>query len=159
MSEWTNKAKIDAREAGADIPLIITRAVPRKMTRSIDRVNGVYVCKPDDAVGMVHVLRQVLIMSMGRKVLLEARNTAAEMLYDEITSPSGIARLQALFDGYQRTINQIQAEKRASDLNFRKRETEARNFFNALVDTVSSIQMAVGSDSVPQLTRMMEPPQ
>lgn len=158
MSEWTNKVKIDAREAEADIPLIITKAIPRKMTRNIDRIDGVYVCKPDDAIGMIHILRQVLIMSTGRRMLSESRNTAAEMLYDQITSPTGIARLQALFDGYQRTVNQIQAEKRASDLNFRKREAEARNFFNALVDTVTSIQMAIGSESIPQLTRMMELP-
>ena len=122
MSEWTVKAKNDARNAEADLALIISRSVPRQMSRAIDFIDGVYVCRPPDAIGILHIPRQMLIRSTARKTPTESKETAAETLYETITSPAGLARLQALSDAYARTMTQITAEKMAADLNFRKRE-------------------------------------
>ena len=97
---WIPKLKEDLRAEKANIPIIITEAMPKDMDDDIGQVNGVWVCKPALAIILGTLLRKALLDAGRQKALAANRGSTAEALYNFVTSHEFIQQIEAMVETY-----------------------------------------------------------
>lgn len=140
---WIQKIKDDQREAKADIAVIITTALP-KGTKHIGLVDGVWVVDFQSYYGVASILRNALFDVAKAKSSAEGRKDKATAVYDYINGNEFRGRIEQVVEAFIEMQEDLNAEKRATERIWAKREKQAQRAISGLSGMYGDLQGRVG---------------
>jgi len=152
---WIEKFKIDIREKGASIGVLVTETLPADMTRMGYR-DGIWICSYPEFKGLSSVLRESII-SMHR-VLSQQENRGDKMslVYDFLTSNEFRLQVEAIVEGFTQMKIDLDSEKRAMASIWKKREKQIEKVLLNTSDMYSSIR-GIAGNAVPAVRHLELP--
>lgn len=148
---WIPKLKEDLRAEKANIPIIVSEALPKDMEEEIGQVDGVWICKPKLALIMGSLLRKGLLDVARQKALTDSRDSTAEALYNFVTSHEFVQQIEAMVETYKDMSVQIQKERIAYEKLWSQREKQTQKLLLSTANIVGSMQGHIGSASMPRI--------
>ena len=107
---WLAKLRGDQREAGCEIAVITSLALPEGID-SFGLLDGVWVCAPRYAVPLATSLRQGLIDVAGAKGRAMGQETKMEMVYDYLTGTQFKQRVDAIVEKFEDMQDNLRKER------------------------------------------------
>ncbi len=145
---WIGKLKEDLRNEKANIPIIITEAMPKEIRGEIGHLNQVWICKPNMAIILGSLLRKSLLDAGYQKALAENRGTKAEALYSFVTSHEFIQQIESMVETYRDMTTQVTKERTAFEKLWAQRDKQARSLLSNTANIIGSMQGYLGASSV-----------
>lgn len=118
---WIQKVKDDQREAKADVAVIVSEALPKGL-RHFRQIDGVWVTDVATVVSFAAALRFMLIQVANTKIVQTGKEEKMEVVYSYLTGPEFRNRVQAIMEGFVGMKRDLDAEKRAMERIWAKRE-------------------------------------
>lgn len=154
--DWTQKLKDDLRQSKANIPVIISTALPKEIVSGFGSLDGVWVCEPKYIKPLAEVLRQGLINVAREKHTGKDRGTKADAVYDYLTSNEFRQQVESIIEAHTGLIMQIQKEKVAFEKIWKEREAQAQRIIGSTARIYGSISGLAGQ-SLPMLPSLSLP--
>lgn len=150
---WVTKLKDNQRSAKADVAVIITTALPEGVEH-IGQVDGVWVTDFQSFTGIALALRASLIEVANAKNAQVGRREKAEEVYEYLNGVEFRGRVQALVESFVAMREDLEAEKRAFEKAWSKRDKQIVRALNASAGFYGDLQGLIGSSlqEIPQLT-------
>jgi hypothetical protein len=148
--KWLQKLKDDRQEAHADIAVLVTTAMPKNFAHPFGQIGDVWVAPPHLVQPLAEALRVVLLESNRLKQINSGRNEKMEALYNYLASPAFAQRIGTMMDSFVAMKGDLEAEKRAMQKIWSKRETQLSRVTLSMSSVVGELQ-AIAQDSLPQL--------
>lgn len=120
---WIEKLKADIVEKKADIGVLVTKTMPTDMDR-FGLKDGIWVCSFDEFKGLCAVLRESIINISTAITSHDNKGDKMGMLYDFLTSNEFGLQIEAIVEGFSTMQTDLQAEKRAMNKIWKKREKQ-----------------------------------
>ncbi|HVZ95888.1 MAG TPA: DUF2130 domain-containing protein, partial [Chitinophagaceae bacterium] len=99
-ADWIEKLKADMHSQGADIAVIVTKAMPKDMHQFGER-NGVYICSFKEVTSVTAILRNAIIRVSEVKKSQENKGEKMVALYNYLTSHEFTGNMNALREGFR----------------------------------------------------------
>ncbi len=148
-NDWTPKLKTDQRNAGADIAILVSNALPADI-ETFDFYEGVYVCAPRYVLPLALITRQTL---MG---IAKARNTSAgqkdkmELVYDYLTGSQFKHRVEAICEQFNAMQADLNKERAAMNRIWAKRDKQIQAVIENTVGLHGDLE-GIAGQSMPQI--------
>jgi hypothetical protein len=152
---WIQKLKDDQREAKADISIIISEALPAEMDH-FKQISGVWVSDMASSLSLAIALRALLIHVMRANSAQEGKNEKMEIMYNYLMGPEFRNRVEAIVESFVLMKNDFDAEKRAMQKIWAKREKQIENVIAHIGGMHGDLQGIAGA-SLPSI-RVLELP-
>lgn len=121
--EWIEKLKADSRTLNADIPVIVTQAMPKGMDCFGER-NGVWICDFSDVRALTTVLRDLVIKVYNAAKSQENRGDKMTLLYNYLVSREFAEQWSAIREGFLQMKMGIQRERDQMEKLWKAREKQ-----------------------------------
>ena len=118
---WIQKVKDDQREAKADVAVIVSEALPKGL-RHFRQISGVWVTDVPTVVSFAAALRFMLIQVTNTKIIQTGKEEKMGVVYSYVTGPEFRNRVQAIIESYVGLKSDLDAERRAMERIWAKRE-------------------------------------
>jgi len=155
---WIEKFKTDMRAKGATIGVIVTEAMPKDMERMGMR-DGVWICGFEEFKGLSAVLRESVVQISNAVVAQENRGDKMTLLYDYLTGHEFRMQIEAIVEGFVQMKTDLEAEKRAMEGIWKKREKQIEKVVLNTTHMHGAIRGIAGAaiQPVPQLAMPEDP--
>jgi hypothetical protein len=120
---WIPKLKADQRESKADMSVLVSSVLPKEIS-NFGLKDGVWISDYASAIGLAAVLRETLQRISMARVMGEGVNFKAEQVYKYVCGPEFRQRVEALVDAFKQMHDDLDAEKRAINRLWSKREAQ-----------------------------------
>ena len=141
---WMEKFKTDIRERGADIGVLVTESMPADMERMGLR-DGIWVCSFEEFRGLCVVLRESVIRLSNAVATQENKGDKMGMIYDYLTGNEFRLQVEAIVEGFTQMQVDLEAEKRAMQGIWKKREKQIEKVLLNTTHMYSSVRGIAGS--------------
>lgn len=148
---WIPKLKEDLRTAKANIPIIITEAMPKELKEDIGQCEGVWICKPQMAIVLATLLRKSLLDAGYQKALAENKGSKADLLYNFVTSHEFVQQIEGMVETYKEMTTQVVKERTAFEKLWSQREKQAQRLLMGTANIIGSMQGYIGQSSMPRI--------
>ncbi|OGM13544.1 hypothetical protein A3A76_03530 [Candidatus Woesebacteria bacterium RIFCSPLOWO2_01_FULL_39_23] len=145
---WLIKLKSDLRAEKANIPIIVSSALPKEAESGLGLKEGVWVCGYGQMLPMATILRKNLLDLGFQKAVSAHKGDKAENLYDYITSHEFKQQLESLVEVYKEMQDQILKERASFERVWRAREGQMQRLITASANIVGNVQGRVGSSAL-----------
>ncbi len=146
-NEWIEKLKADMRSQGAEIAVIVTRAMPRDMD-CFGIKDGVWICSFSEARALATVLRDGVIRVFNTVKNNENKGDKMQLLYGYLTSNEFAEQWKAIREGFMAMKLSIQKERDAMEKLWKSREKQLEKVLLNAAHIRGSIEGISGMDSV-----------
>lgn len=146
-SDWIEKLKADMRSQGADIAVIVTKAMPKDMD-CFGIKDGVWVCSFNEVKALTAVLRDGVIRVFNTAKNNENKGDKMHLLYDYLTSSEFAEQWKAIREGFMSMKLSIQKERDAMEKLWKAREKQLEKVLLNAAHIRGSIEGISGMDSV-----------
>ncbi|HEV8503858.1 MAG TPA: DUF2130 domain-containing protein [Chitinophagaceae bacterium] len=146
-NEWIEKLKTDMRSQGADIAVIVTKAMPRDMDCFGIR-DGVWVCDFSEVKALAGVLREGVIRVFNTAKTNENRGDKMHLLYGYLTSSEFAEQWKAIREGFLAMKISIQRERDAMERLWKTREKQLEKVLLNATHIRGSIEGIAGMDAI-----------
>ncbi|HAA2100097.1 TPA_asm: DUF2130 domain-containing protein [Campylobacter coli] len=139
--EWLDKLKLDSIAAKSDIAVLITKTMPKDKEKTHFK-EGILICTFNEFKGVLAVLRESIINSYKLKNALQNKDEKNHILYEYLNSKEFNTQITFILKTYQNMKEELEAEKRALQNIWKKRERAIENLsFNstAIVSSLNAI--------------------
>jgi hypothetical protein len=120
-NEWISKVKDDMRLQQAGLAVIVTDALPERMTR-FGELEGVWICTFSDFKALAALLRNSMIRIGEVVQAQENRECKMNLVYNYVTSTEFKQKLEAAFESYRDMQEDLMKEKALFASQWAKRE-------------------------------------
>lgn len=141
---WTTKLKEDLRAEGANIPVIVSEALPPEASSGMGVKDGVWVVGYHLVLPLAVLLRRNLLEVAYQKVVSKERGSKAELLYEYVTGHEFRQQLEALVEVYQEMKDQIDKERAAFERLWKGREAQLKRMINSAANISGDMQGLIG---------------
>jgi len=141
---WVDKFKSDLRSQKANIPVLVTTALPKEI-EGFGFYQNIWVCLPKFAVSLAVALRRNLISSAFERAAAVGKGEKAELLYSYVSSHEFRQRVEALVEVFQDMQGQIFKERTAFEKSWKQREAQMQRLFVNTAGMYGEMQGLVGS--------------
>ena len=148
--KWLQKLKDDQQEANAEIAVLVTTAMPKGITESFTRVGDVWVVAPHVMRPVAETLRVILLEAHRLKLVNTGRNEKMESLYNYLSSPQFSQRVRTMLESFEAMRSDLEAEKRAMQKIWAKRQTQIERVTGSMVSVVGELQ-GIAHEALPEL--------
>lgn len=145
---WVTKLKDDLRATKANVPVIISDNLPKGLDCDIHYYKGVWVCKPRAAVALATLLRRGLLEVAREKAISKHRGTAADALYNYVTSHEFVQPIEAMVEVYMEMKADVTRERAAFSKLWEKREIQADKLLTNTATIIGGMQGQLGTGAV-----------
>ena len=145
---WVAKLKSDLRAEKANIPVIVSQALPIEIEGGFGLKDGVWVCGFNQALPMAVILRKNLLDLGFQKAVSAHKGDKADYLYEYITSHEFRQQVEALAEVYKEMQDELNKEKASFERIWKAREGQLRRLITSTANVVGSIQGRVGSSAL-----------
>jgi hypothetical protein len=146
-NEWIEKLKTDMRSQGADIAVIVTKAMPRDMD-CFGIKDGVWVCDFTEVKALASVLREGVIRVFNTAKSNENRGDKMHLLYGYLTSSEFAEQWKAIREGFLAMKLSIQRERDAMERLWKTREKQLEKVLLNAAHIRGSIEGIAGMDAI-----------
>jgi hypothetical protein len=146
-ADWIDKLKTDMLSQGADIAVIVTKAMPKDMEQFGEK-NGVYICSFKEAKSLTTILRNAIIKVSETKKSQENKGEKMVSLYNYLTSQEFVGNWNAIRDGFRSLRNMLQKEREDFEKNWKKKEKQIDLIIQNSLHISGSIEGIAGQDSI-----------
>ncbi|MGH2328129.1 DUF2130 domain-containing protein [Campylobacter taeniopygiae] len=139
--EWLDKLKLDSIAAKSDIAVLITKTMPKDKEKTHFK-EGILICTFAEFKGVLAVLRESIINAYKLKNALQNKDEKNHILYEYLNSKEFNTQITFILKTYQTMREELDAEKRALQNIWKKRERAIENLsFNstAIVSSLNAI--------------------
>ena len=153
--KWLQKLKDDQQTANADIAVLVTTAMPKGVSDSFCRLGDVWVVSPEVMRPVAETLRVILLEAQRLKLVNSGRSEKMEQLYNYLSSTQFSQRVRTMLEGFESMRSDLEAEKRAMQRIWAKRQTQIERVTGSMTSVVGELQ-AIAHDQLPQLDSVMD---
>jgi hypothetical protein len=141
---WIAKFKEDIRNASANIGIIVSKELPDEYgdMRAVEA--NVWAVKPKLALALASAMRNQIISVFTANHNNENKDEKMEILYQFLTGPEFRHRIEAIVENYGALQNEIEKEKRASQLRWTKQEKSIRVVIDSTIGMYGDLQGITG---------------
>ncbi|HDZ5140413.1 TPA: DUF2130 domain-containing protein [Campylobacter jejuni] len=139
--EWLDKLKLDSIAAKSDMAVLITKTMPKDKEKTHFK-EGILICTFNEFKGVLAVLRESIINAYKLKNALQNKDEKNHILYEYLNSKEFNTQITFILKTYQNMKEELEAEKRALQNIWKKRERAIENLsFNstAIVSSLNAI--------------------
>ena len=148
--EWCSKLKTDLRSSKANIPAIVSQALPEEAKDGMGVRDGVWVCNYTLVVPLAILLRKNLYDVARQKAMSVDRGSKAEALYSFVTSHEFQQQVEALVEVYKEMTEQITKERMVFERSWKSREAQVKRLFTSTAGIVGTVG-GIAGNSMPQI--------
>jgi hypothetical protein len=141
---WIQKLKDDQRAARAEVAVVVSTALPKEVNR-FGLLEGIWVADFSSAVGLATALRATLIQVARASYALEGKNEKMELLYRYLSGTGFKQHVEAIVESFVSMKNDLDAEKRAMEKIWAKREGQINRVVNNTAGMYGDLQGIIGS--------------
>jgi len=146
-NDWIEKLKVDMRNMGAEIAVIVTKAMPKDMDGFGIR-DGVWICTFSEVKALAAVLRDGVIRVFNAAKSQENKGDKMHLLYNYLTSSEFSEQWKAIREGFMSMRMSIQKERDAMEKLWKQREKQLEKVLLNAAHVRGSIEGIAGMDSV-----------
>ncbi len=146
-NEWIEKLKADMRSLGAEIAVIVTKAMPKDMDCMGIR-DGVWVCSFGEVKALAAALRDGVIRTFNAAKTNENKGDKMHLLYDYLTSSEFAEQWKAIREGFMSMKHSIQKERDTMERLWKAREKQLEKVLLNAAHVRGSIEGIAGMNSV-----------
>lgn len=149
---WLPKLRDDQRAAKADLAVLVTTAMPDGVAH-IGQVDGVWVASVAAYLGLTQALRASLVELAQAKQAQVGRRDKAEVILDYLNGVEFRGRVQAMVESFVSMREGVDAERRAFEKIWSRREKELGRAMTAAAGMWGDLQgLGTSLQAIPQLT-------
>ncbi len=141
---WITKFKDDLRAQKANIPVLVTTALPKEID-GFGLYKGVWVTEPKLAVSVAVALRKNLLDVTYERSIASNKGEKADLLFGYVTSHEFRQRVEALVEVFSEMQSQIVKERIAFEKSWKQRESQLQRLFINTAGMYGEMQGLVGS--------------
>lgn len=146
-ADWIEKLKNDMLSQGADIAVIVTKAMPKDMDQFGEK-NGVYICNFTEVKSLSTVLRNAILKISESKKSQENKGEKMVSLYNYLTSHEFTGNWNAIREGFRQLRNMMQKEREDFEKNWKKKEKQIELIIQNSLHISGSIEGIAGQDTI-----------
>jgi len=146
-NDWIEKLKTDMRSNGAEIAVIVTKAMPKDMD-CFGIKDGVWICSFGEVKALAAVLRDGVIRVFNAAKNQENKGDKMHLLYDYLTSSEFAEQWKAIREGFISMKMSIQKERDAMERLWKAREKQLEKVLLNAAGVRGSIEGIAGMNSV-----------
>ena len=143
--EWIEKLKADMRSRGADIAVIVTKAMPKEMD-CFGIKDGVWICSFSEVKALAGVLWDGVIRVFNTSKSNENKGDKMHLLYSYLTSNEFAEQWKAIREGFMSMKLSIQKERDAMERLWKAREKQLEKVLLNAAHVRGSIEGISGND-------------
>lgn len=151
VDEWATKLKEDLRAEKADIPVIVTTALPKEITTGLGLYEGVWVVKYELALVLSSILRKNLLDVARQKAVSAQKSDKASMLYDYVTGHEFRQQVEAIAEVFKEEQDLIAKERASFERIWKAREARNKRLLMSTANIYGSVQGLAGT-SMPKIS-------
>ncbi len=144
--EWIEKLKTDMRALGADMAVLVTKAMPKDIEDGFGEKNGVWVCSFSDVKPIVHILRDMVIKVHSAGKSRENMGDKMALLYQYLVSTEFAEQWRAIREGFMSMKISIQRERDQMEKLWKAREKQLEKVLLNAAHIRGSIEGIAGMD-------------
>ncbi len=152
---WLAKLRDDQRRCGADVALIISQALPKRVEH-FDLIDGVWVAHPRCAIPVAVALRQGLIDVNSSRMIQQGQQTKMEQVYQYLTGTKFRQRVEAVVEKFNDMREDLDKERKFMGRQWAKRETQILSVIESTVGMVGDLQGIAGK-AMPEFPSLDRP--
>lgn len=137
---WVPKFKNDIREAGASIGVIVATELPPEFGEMQNIEKNVWAVKPKLAVMLASALRSTILQVDAMSKMNVGKDAKMEALFTFISGPEFRHRIEAVVENYGQLQDEIEKEKRASQLRWSRQEKSIRAVIDNTIGMYGDLQ-------------------
>ena len=145
--DWIEKLKKDMRSTGAEIAVLVTKAMPKDM-ECFGLKEGVWVCTFSEVKAMANVLRDGIVRVFTSAKGQENKGDKMHLLYDYLTSNEFSEQWKAIREGFLAMKTGIQRERDSMERIWKAREKQLEKVLLNSAHVKGSIEGIAGHDSI-----------
>ncbi len=146
-NDWIEKLKTDMRSNGAEIAVIVTKAMPKDMD-CFGIKDGLWICSFGEVKALAAVLRDGIIRVFNAAKNQENKGDKMHLLYDYLTSSEFAEQWKAIREGFMSMKMSIQRERDAMEKLWKQREKQLEKVLVNAAHVRGSIEGIAGMNSV-----------
>jgi len=146
-NDWIEKLKTDKRNRGADVAVIVTRAMPKDLN-SFGEKEGVWICSFGEVKAVAAILRESIIKVFNASKTVENKGDKMHLLYDYLTSSEFAEQWKAIREGFMSMKLSIQKERDTMERLWKAREKQLEKVLLNAAHVRGSIEGIAGMNSV-----------
>jgi hypothetical protein len=146
-AEWIEKLKTDMRSLGAEIAVIVTKAMPKDM-ECFGVKDGVWVCSFGEVRALASVLRDGVIRVYNAAKMNDNKGDKMNLLYGYLTSNEFAEQWKAIREGFMSMKLSIQKERDAMERLWKAREKQLEKVLLNAAHIRGSIEGIAGTGAV-----------
>lgn len=147
---WLAKLRNDMRTAKADMAVLVTQTLPRDVD-GFALVEDVWVTSFRMAIPLAVALREHLTHVAAMRTVSHGQQTKQEQVFAYLTGPLFRNRVKAVLDHYMELSADLDAERKAMQKRWAKRESQIRLMQEATVGMFGDLQAITGSKLMAEL--------
>lgn len=122
---WIEKFKEDMRSMGAGFGVLVTNVLPKDWKR-MGQKDGIWICTFEEFKALCFVIRESVVMLGEAVATQENKGDKMNMLYDYLTGNEFRQQIESIVEGFVQMNDDLEAEKRAMQGIWKKREKQIR---------------------------------
>lgn len=146
-NEWIEKLKKDMLSQHADIPVIVTKSMPKDMDQ-FGIKNGVFICNFNEVKSLTSILRSNIIKVNEAKKSQENKGEKMVSLYNYLTSQEFTGNWNAIREGFKDIRAMLQKEREDFEKNWKKKEKQIELIIQNSLHISGSIEGIAGQDYI-----------
>jgi len=146
-NDWIEKLKTDMRSNGAEIAVIVTKAMPKDMD-CFGVKDSVWICSFGEVKALASVLRDGVIRVFNAAKNQENKGDKMHLLYDYLTSAEFAEQWKAIREGFMSMKMSIQKERDTMERLWKAREKQLEKVLLNAAHVRGSIEGIAGINSV-----------
>lgn len=143
-NDWVQKLKDDQRDFKAETAVIVSSVLPKEINR-FGYYEGVWVTDFSSTIGIATALRLSLIELAHASNALQGKNEKMELIYKYLSGNSFKQRVEAIVESFASMKNDLDAEKRAMEKIWAKRESQIGRVVKNTAGLYGDLQGIIGS--------------
>jgi hypothetical protein len=145
--DWIEKFKTDMRSTGADIAVLVTKAMPKDLD-CFGLKEGIWVCTFSEVKALANVLRDGIIRVYNSSKKHENKGDKMHLLYDYLTSHEFSEQWKAIREGFVSMRMSITKEKNVMEKIWAAREKQLEKVLLNAAHVKGSIEGIAGQDTI-----------
>lgn len=151
--EWIDKLKEDQRMVKADVSILVSIELPKKIT-AFGYINGVWITNRASLIGLTTALRISLWQVFSTKLSLSGKDEKKEILYNYFTGIEFRQRVEAINEAFSSMQEEIEREKRWFSAKWGRQEKAIRKALDHTHGMHGELQGIVGIEKMQQLKEL-----
>jgi hypothetical protein len=144
-NDWIDKLKADMRSQGAEIAVIVTKAMPKDMD-CFGLRESVWICSFGEVKALAAALRDSIVRTFNAAKSQENKGDKMTLLYSYLTSSEFAEQWKAIREGFMSMRQSIQKERDAMEKLWKAREKQLEKVLLNAAHIRGSIEGISGSD-------------